>query len=89
MAVVASGSRFVKTGRLRFDVFGRDVLAAAPRARLSLSDQPPVMGAVRGALAACMSEPQAVWEALARSAAEGGWFRREMGEAEEGEADAE
>jgi N-acetylglucosamine kinase-like BadF-type ATPase len=89
MAVVASGSRFVMTGPLLFDVFRSDVLAVAPRARMILSDQPPVMGAVRGALAACVREAEEVWETLARSAAEGGWFRSEMGEAEEGEGDAE
>jgi N-acetylglucosamine kinase-like BadF-type ATPase len=88
-AVVASGSRFVKTGPLLFDVFRREVLAVAPRARMILSEQPPVMGAVRGALEACGRGTQEVRDTLARSAAEGGWFRREMGEAEEGDADAE
>lgn len=88
-AVVAAGSRFVRTGPLLFEVFRREVLEVAPRARVILSEQPPVMGAVRGALAVCGRDEPEVWEELARSAAEKGWFREDMSGAEEGEGDAE
>ncbi len=89
IAVVAAGSRFVKTGPLLFEVFREEVLGAAPRARVVLSEQPPVMGAVRGALGACGREAREVWEELVRSAAEKGWLREEMGGVEEGEGHGE
>lgn len=89
LAVVAAGSRFVKTGPLLFQVFSREVLAAAPRARLILSDHPPVMGAVRGALAACAANPARAWEQAQRSVSERQWLRQETeAEGEEG-TDAE
>jgi N-acetylglucosamine kinase-like BadF-type ATPase len=89
LAVVASGSRFVRTGPLLFEVFRREVLAVAPRAHVILSDHPPVMGAVRGALAGSSAEAAAVWEAAKRSVSEAGWLREDMGQTEEGEADAQ
>jgi N-acetylglucosamine kinase-like BadF-type ATPase len=89
VAVVAAGSRFVKTGPLLFEVFRREVLKAAPRARVVLSDYPPVMGAVRGALAACGRAALEVWEEAKRSAAATGWFAEDAGGAREGGGDDE
>jgi N-acetylglucosamine kinase-like BadF-type ATPase len=77
-AVIASGSLFMKTGPLLFDLFCREVLAAAPRARMVLSDQPPVMGAVRGALAAASRDAPEVWEELRRRVSQQGWLRADV-----------
>jgi len=78
-AVVASGSLFVRTGPLLFDVFRARVLETAPRARLSLADLPPAIGAVRGALAgAGRSEPE-VWDRVRATAEESGWFAHDVG----------
>jgi len=79
-AVVAAGSRFTRTGPLLFEVFRLEVLKAAPRARVIRSDHPPVMGAVRGALAASGRDSAQVWETAKRTALETGWFREDMGE---------
>jgi len=87
VAVAAAGSRFTKTGPLLFAVFQREVLSVAPRARVVLSDHPPVMGAVRGALAGCGADRADVWEEVKRSVTEAGWLREDMGQADEGERD--
>ncbi|UCC67696.1 MAG: hypothetical protein JSV79_11335, partial [Armatimonadota bacterium] len=89
VAVVAAGSRFVKTGPLLFEVFRHEVLKAAPRARVVLSDYPPVMGAVRGALAACGRSALEVWEEAKRSAAATGWFVEDAGGVRAGGGDDE
>ncbi len=86
-AVVAAGSRFVKTGRLLFEVFRGEVMKVAPRARVVLSDQAPVIGAVRGALEACGREGPAIWERVRESASVKGWVRQ--GEEGEGDGDGE
>jgi len=86
-AVVAAGSRFVKTGPLLFEVFRREVLKAAPRARVVLSDYPPVMGAVRGALAACGADAEEVWEEAKRSTAAKRWLVEDTSGAREGDGD--
>jgi len=80
-AVVASGSLFMKTGPLLFEVFRGEVLAVAPRARVVLADQPPVMGAVRGALSACGRGEPEVWVRVNQEVAEKGWLREESGQA--------
>jgi len=80
VAVVAAGSRFTKTGPLLFEVFREAVLQAAPRARLIRSEQPPVMGAVRGALEGAGRRAPGVWAEANRSASASGWFRQDMGE---------
>jgi len=88
-AVIAAGSRFVKSGPLLFQVFAREVLAVAPRAHLVLSQHPPVMGAVRGALAAQADDPEQAWQEARRSLGEHGWLRAESGGDAEGEGDGE
>ncbi|MFB3881981.1 MAG: N-acetylglucosamine kinase [Armatimonadota bacterium] len=80
-AVVAAGSLFQKTGPLLFSAFRQEVLKVAPRARLILADQPPVMGAVRGALMAAGRENETVWGTAQQTAAEQGWFRKDVGAA--------
>jgi len=75
-AVVASGSLFMKTGRLLFDAFCREVLKVAPRTRMILTDHPPVMGAVRGALFVCGLDQPTVWQRLNREASSKGWFQQ-------------
>ena len=77
-AVVASGSLFVKTGPLMFDVFRTDVLNVAPRARLILADLPPAIGAVRGALAAAGRGESEVWDRVRATAQESGWFVQDV-----------
>ncbi len=89
IAVAAAGSRFTKTGPLLFEAFRGEVLAAARRARVFLSDQPPVIGAVRAALGARGSDRPEVWEVLRRSAEETAWFREDVGQTTEGEEDGE
>ncbi len=76
IAVVASGSLFMKTGPLLFEAFRGEVLKAAPHARLILTDHPPVMGAVRGALFACGLDQLPVWQRLNREVASKGWFQQ-------------
>jgi len=88
IAVVAAGSRFAKTGPVLFEAFRRDVLAVSPRARVILSEQPPVVGAVRGALEARGRTAPETWAEVLRSAARTGWFREDMGAPSGGEADA-
>jgi len=79
VVVVASGSLFLKTGSLLFDVFRETVLEAAPSSRLLRADQPPAIGAVRGALeAAGVTDPD-VWQRVRRSATDRGWFREDIG----------
>jgi N-acetylglucosamine kinase-like BadF-type ATPase len=78
-AVVAAGSLFQKTGPLLFGVFREEVLKVAPRARLILADQPPVMGAVRGALMAARVHDLKVWRRAQGTATERGWFREDVG----------
>jgi len=80
-AVVAAGSLFQKTGPLLFNAFREEVLKVAPRARLILADQPPVMGAVRGALMAAGREQAEVWRKAQQMAIEHGWFREDVGAA--------
>ena len=80
-AVVASGSLFMKTGPLLFEVFRGEVLAVTPRARLVLADQPPVMGAVRGALSACGRDEPEIWARVNQEVAEKGWLRDDSGQA--------
>jgi N-acetylglucosamine kinase-like BadF-type ATPase len=80
-AVVAAGSLFQKTGPLLFNAFREEVLNVAPRARLILADQPPVMGAVRGALMAAGREQAEVWRTAQQMAIERGWFREDVGAA--------
>ncbi len=77
-AVVAGGSLFMKTGPLLFDVFREGVLQVAPKARLILANQPPVMGAVRAALAAGGGDPE-IWDRARQTATEGEWFREDAG----------
>jgi len=72
-AVVAAGSLFTRTGPLLFEVFRQQVLRAAARAQVMLADQPPVMGAVRGALAACGRDQPEAWERARQSASAQGW----------------
>jgi hypothetical protein len=72
-----------------FEVFRREMLEVVPRAQVILSDHPPVMGAVRGALAGAGADSAEVWEAARRSVSEAGWLREDMGQAEDGEADEE
>jgi N-acetylglucosamine kinase-like BadF-type ATPase len=88
-AVVSAGSLFMKTGPLLFEVFSKEVLEVAPRARLMLADLPPVIGAVRGALAAAGRGEREVWERLRETAAESGWFREDVLAAREGSLDDE
>ena len=82
--VAAAGALFLKTGSLLFDVFGEAVLETAPRARLIRAKQPPVMGAVRGALEAVGIARPEVWDRVRRTATERGWFREDMGAEPEG-----
>jgi len=82
--VAAAGSLFLKTGSLLFDVFAEEVRRTTPRARLIRAEQPPVMGAVRGALEAVGLGTPEVWESVQRSAAERGWFREDIGAEPEG-----
>lgn len=77
-AVVASGSLFVKTGSLLFDVFRAQVLETAPRARLILAELPPAIGAVRGALGAVGQSGAEVWERVKTTAQESGWFAQDV-----------
>jgi len=74
-AVVASGSLFMRTGPLLFEAFRSEVLAAAPRARVILTDYPPVMGALRGALGVAGWETPQVWQGINREVSGRGWFR--------------
>jgi N-acetylglucosamine kinase-like BadF-type ATPase len=78
-AVVASGSLFMKTGPLLFKLFQEEVLKVAPRARLVLTDLPPAIGAVRGALAAAGRGELEVWERVRTTARESGWFAEDIG----------
>jgi N-acetylglucosamine kinase-like BadF-type ATPase len=87
--VAAAGSLFVKTGPLLFDAFREDVLKTAPRARVILADQPPALGAVRGALESAGNGTPEVWERLRESATEAGWFREDMGLTAKGEGEDE
>ena len=87
-AVVAAGSLFQKTGPLLFGVFREEVIGTAPRARLILADQPPVMGAVRGALKGAGGDEPA-WREAQRTAAERGWFREDVGASARGMEDGE
>jgi N-acetylglucosamine kinase-like BadF-type ATPase len=86
-AVVASGSLFMKTGPLMFGVFRAEVLKVAPKARLILSDHPPVMGAVRAALAGAGRGETDAWSRAQQAATERGWFRQDVGEDSRGMAD--
>lgn len=83
-AVVAAGTLFTKTGPLLWEAFSREMKATVSRARLVLADLPPVMGGVRGALAACDSDRPEAWAEVRRSTAERGWFG-EQGERRKGD----
>ncbi len=87
--VAAAGSLFLKTGPLLFDVFRQAVLETAPRARLIRADQPPVMGALRGALSAVVPGRPGVWERVRQTATEKGWFREDIGAEDEGPVNGE
>jgi N-acetylglucosamine kinase-like BadF-type ATPase len=78
--VVASGSRFTRTGPLLFEGFREAVLAVAPKARLILADDPPVTGAARGALEAAGRRSPEVWRNIGKSVAAKGWVDRIWGE---------
>jgi hypothetical protein len=78
--VVASGSRFTRTGPLLFDGFREAVLAVAPKARVILADDPPVTGAARGALEAAGRKSPEVWRNIGKSVAAKGWVDRIWGE---------
>ncbi len=80
-AVVAAGSLFQKTGPLLFNSFRGEVMKMAPHAQLILADQPPVMGAVRGALSAAGAGGPEVWETAQSTATQLGWFREDVGAA--------
>lgn len=80
--VIASGSRFARTGPLLFDEFRREVLAAAPKARVVLANDPPVTGAVRGALEACGQRSPKAWRQIGRSLADKDWVEMIWGERE-------
>jgi hypothetical protein len=80
-AVVAAGSLFQKTGPLLFNAFREEVVKVAPRAQLILADQPPVMGAVRGALMAAGRSDEPTWQRAQQTAIDRGWFREDVGAA--------
>lgn len=73
--VVAAGSLFTRTGPLLFETFRREVLAAAPRAHVSCSQHPPVLGAVRAALRALGRDSEDVWREVCRTAPGDEWFK--------------
>jgi N-acetylglucosamine kinase-like BadF-type ATPase len=73
-AVVAAGSLFVRTGGILFDAFREALLDEAPGAQVILADRPPVMGAFRGALHACVWDGSELWERVNEAAAEKQWF---------------
>jgi N-acetylglucosamine kinase-like BadF-type ATPase len=64
VAVVASGSLFVRTGGLLFATFRDEVHAVAPAADVILAAHEPVVGAARAALAARGVAEPAVWQNL-------------------------
>jgi N-acetylglucosamine kinase-like BadF-type ATPase len=74
-AVVAAGSLFQRTGPLLFDRFREALAKGAPQAEPILSEQPPLMGAVRGALSAGHCDVPVAWERICESARTGGWLR--------------
>lgn len=75
--VVAAGSLFQRTGPLLFDLFRRSLQEEAPKALPILADQPPVMGALRGALAAVGRNQPEVWARVRSTVAAAGWLRDE------------
>ena len=87
--VVAGGTLFTKTGPLLFEVFQRGVKEAAARAQVILADQPPLMGAVRGALSGSGKESPDVWGRIKEEVAAKGWLREDLGLQAKGEDDAE
>jgi N-acetylglucosamine kinase-like BadF-type ATPase len=65
--VVASGSLFTRTGPPLFDAFRAFVHDADAGARVVLNGCPPVAGAVRAAIHACVGETTASWETVGSS----------------------
>jgi len=77
--VVAAGALFQKTGPLMFDSFRESVLKGTPKARPILTEQPPVMGAVRGALRAMGRDDPERWQQISQRAAKEEWLQKAAG----------
>jgi N-acetylglucosamine kinase-like BadF-type ATPase len=87
--VVAAGSLFQKTGPLLFDLFRRSLHEGAPKAVPILADQPPLMGAVRGALTAIGRHEPELWERIRQNAEAEGWLRDEGNAQQQGDDNGE
>jgi N-acetylglucosamine kinase-like BadF-type ATPase len=87
--VVAAGSLFQKTGPLLFDLFRESLGEGAPKAVPILADQPPLMGAVRGALKAVGHDEAELWERIRQRAEAEGWLRDEGNAEQQGDDNGE
>jgi len=64
--IVASGSLMTKTGALLFNVFKKEIKSSIPDARVILTQNQPVLGAVWTALNECGIDQKKIWKQLSK-----------------------